>query len=234
VTLNKTYGVDQMTRYNMYPSAELNGEGIQGVSSGEVLKIVKKTAEASLPNDFDIDWAGISRDEANAGSEALIILFVCIFFVYLILSAQYESFVLPMVVIFSLPIGVFGALLFLMIFGLENNIYAQVSILMLVGLLGKNAILIVEFAAQKIQNGQDLLSAIVEASILRLRPIVMTSLAFIVGILPLALADGAGAIGNRTIGISAAGGMIIGTLVGLMFIPGLFVVFVKSRSQSRI
>ncbi len=234
VTLNKTYGVDQMTRYNMYPSAELNGEGIQGVSSGEVLKIVKKTAEASLPNGFDIDWAGISRDEANAGSEALIILFVCIFFVYLILSAQYESFVLPMVVIFSLPIGVFGALLFLLIFGLENNIYAQVSILMLVGLLGKNAILIVEFAAQKIQNGQDLLSAIVEASILRLRPIVMTSLAFIVGILPLALADGAGAIGNRTIGISAAGGMIIGTLVGLMFIPGLFVVFVKSRSQSRI
>jgi HAE1 family hydrophobic/amphiphilic exporter-1 len=225
MTVEKTYGVDQITRYNMFPSAELNGEGKSGISSGTVLKTVQETAKEKLPRGYDIDWAGISRDEANAGNEGIYIFLICLVFVYLVLAAQYESFLLPMPVILSLPAGIFGAFLLLSVFGLENNIYAQVAMIMLIGLLGKNAILIVEFAAQRHSQGSSPLQAAIEGAKVRLRPILMTSFAFIAGLLPLMFASGAGAVGNKTIGTAAAGGMLFGTVFGVIIIPGLYVVF---------
>lgn len=225
MTIEKTYGVDQVTRYNMFPSAELNGEGKKGVSSGTVLKAVQKIAKEKLPRGYDIDWAGISRDEANAGNEGILIFMICLLFVYLVLSGQYESFLLPLPVILSLPTGIFGAFLMLSVTGLENNIYAQIAMLMLIGILGKNAILIVEFAALKHSQGMSVIESALEGSKLRLRPILMTSFAFVAGLLPLTIATGAGAIGNRTIGTAAAGGMLFGTIFGVIIIPGLYVVF---------
>jgi hydrophobic/amphiphilic exporter-1 (mainly G- bacteria), HAE1 family len=227
MTVEKTYGVDQLTRYNMFPSAELNGEGKTGISSGTVLETVKRTAKEKLPRGYDIDWAGISRDEANSGNEALFIFLICLIFVYIILAAQYESLLLPLPVILSLPTGIFGAFLLLYVTGLENNIYAQVAMIMLIGLLGKNAILIVEFAALKHSQGATAFQAAIEGAKVRLRPILMTSFAFIAGLLPLVVATGAGAVGNRTIGTAALGGMLFGTIFGVVLIPGLYFVFAK-------
>jgi HAE1 family hydrophobic/amphiphilic exporter-1 len=223
-TIEKVYGVDQITRYNMFPSAELNGEAAVGYSSGSAIAAIQEVAKTKLPKGFDIDWAGITRDEVATGNEAIGIFAICLIFVYLILAAQYESFLLPLPVILSLPTGVFGAFFFLWLFGLENNIYSQVSIIMLIGLLGKNAILIIEFASMKHQKGATPVRAALEATRIRLRPILMTSLAFVAGLIPLMFAAGAGAVGNRTIGSAAAGGMLIGTIFGLIIIPGLYVV----------
>ncbi len=225
MTIEKTYSVDQITRYNMFMSAELNGQAKAGVSSGTALKVIQKTARDKLPRGFGIDWAGISKDEVNIGNEAIYIFLICLVFVYLLLSAQYESFLLPLPVIFSLPPGIFGAFFLLAVLGLENNIYAQVAMIMLIGLLGKNAILIVEFARQRQAQGKSPLLAAIEAAKIRLRPILMTSLVFIVGLLPLILASGPGAVGNRTIGTAAAGGMLFGTVFGVIIVPGLYVVF---------
>lgn len=224
-TIEKVYGVDQITRYNMYSSAELNGEASSGFSSGSAIAAIQEVAKTKLPKGFDIDWAGITRDEVATGNEAVVIFIICLVFVYLLLAAQYESFLLPMPVIISLPTGVFGAFLFLWFFGLENNIYAQVSIIMLIGLLGKNAILIIEFASMKHKQGARPIQAALEATKLRLRPILMTSFAFVAGLIPLMFSSGAGEIGNRTIGSSAAGGMLLGTIFGLIIIPGLYVIF---------
>ncbi|MEN9796727.1 MAG: hypothetical protein RL653_423 [Pseudomonadota bacterium] len=220
--LEKTHGVDQTTRYNMYPSAEINGDGPAGVSSGTVLAAIQETARQKLPRGFTIDWAGISRDEVNAGNEGFIIFIVCLVFVYLVLSAKYESFVLPLVVVLSLPPGLFGAFVLLKLTGLENNIYTQITMVMLIGLLGKNAILVVEFAEQRRRELGDPVAAVKEACRQRLRPILMTSIAFVAGLVPLALASGAGAVGNRTIGTAAIGGMLVGTTFGLVLIPGLY------------
>jgi HAE1 family hydrophobic/amphiphilic exporter-1 len=225
IIAEKTYGVDQITRYNMYPSAELNGEGKPGISSGTVLKIVQQTAKEKLPRGFDIYWAGISRDEVNAGNESIFIFLICLLFVYLLLVAQYESVFLPLPVVLSLPTGIFGAFLFLQVLGLENNIYAQIAMIMLIGLLGKNAILIVEFATLRHREGRTPLQAAVEGASIRLRPILMTSFAFIAGLLPLMFASGAGAISNRTIGTASAGGMLFGTIFGVVIIPGLYFIF---------
>lgn len=225
ITLEKSYGVDQITRYNMYNSAELNGEEADGYSSGDALKAIQEVAEETLPKGYDIAWSGISYDEANAGNEGIIIFFVCLLFIYLILSGQYESFLLPLSVILSLPVGIFGAFFMLTVLGLENNIYAQIAMIMLIGLLGKNAILIVEFAAQKHSEGHTAIAAAIEGAKLRLRPILMTSFAFIAGLLPLVFATGVGAIGNQTIGTAALGGMLFGTIFGVIVIPGFYVVF---------
>lgn len=227
MTIEKTYGVDQVTRYNMYPSAELNGEPAPGRSSGEAVAAIQEVAKNKLPKGFDIDWAGITRDEVATGNQAVYIFLICLVFVYLLLAAQYESFLLPLPVILSLPTGIFGSFLFLKLMGLENNIYAQIAMVMLIGLLGKNAILIIEFAAMKHKQGMSALEAAVEGSVLRLRPILMTSFAFIAGLLPLMFASGAGAAGNRTIGSAAAGGMLIGTVFGVLLIPGLYFVFAR-------
>ncbi|WP_231460210.1 MULTISPECIES: efflux RND transporter permease subunit [unclassified Pedobacter] len=225
MTMDKVYGLSEITRHNMYNSAEINGSQAIGYSSGEALKAVEEVAKKSLPRGYGIDWAGISKDQATRGNEAIYIFLICLGFVYLVLSAQYESFILPLAVIVSLPAGIFGAFLFLQLFGLENNIYAQVSMVMLIGLLGKNAVLIVEFAALKHAEGKTILAAAMEGAIVRFRPILMTSFAFIAGLIPLVFATGPGAIGNRTIGTAAAGGMLFGTVFGVIVIPGLYYVF---------
>jgi len=232
--LEKTHGVDQTTRYNMYPSAELNGDGPPGVSSGSVLAAIQETALQKLPRGFTIDWAGISRDEVNAGNEGFVIFLVCLVFVYLVLSAKYESFVLPLVVVLSLPPGIFGALALLKLAGLENNIYTQITLVMLIGLLGKNAILVVEFAELRRREVGDPIAAVRDACRQRLRPILMTSIAFIAGLVPLALASGAGAVGNRTIGTAAIGGMVVGTTFGLLMIPGLYNALRKPLEEERL
>ncbi|MRG92241.1 efflux RND transporter permease subunit [Polyangium spumosum] len=225
MTMEKSYGVDQTTRYNMYPSAELNGDGKPGVSSGEVIKAIQETARDKLPRGYGIDWAGISRDEVNAGNQGLWVGLIALIFVYLVLAAQYESFLLPASVVLSLPPGVFGAFALLKLTGLENNIYTHIALVVLIGLLGKNAILIVEFAELRCREGLAPFDAVVDAARQRLRPILMTSLAFIVGLLPLATATGAGAIANRTIGTATVGGMVMGTLWGVVLVPGLYLVF---------
>lgn len=225
LTIQKVYGPEQVTRYNMYPSAMVNGEPKTGYSSGQAIDAIKEAANEKLPQGYGFDWAGSSKEQANAGNEAIYIFLICLLFVYLILSAQYESFILPLSIILSLPPGIFGALFLLSVMGLENNIYAQVAMIMLIGLLGKNAVLIVEFALQKHREGLTPFQAAVEGATLRLRPILMTSFAFIAGLLPLLFASGAGAIGNRTIGAASAGGMLFGTVFGVLIIPGLYFIF---------
>jgi HAE1 family hydrophobic/amphiphilic exporter-1 len=227
LTIAKVYGPEQVTRYNMYPSAMVNGQPTLGYSSGQAIAAIKAVAAEKLPKGFDYDWAGSSRDQAKAGNQAIFIFAICLTFVYLLLAAQYESFLLPLAVILSLPIGIFGTFCFLMLMGLENNIYAQIAMVMLIGILGKNAILIIEFAALKHKEGKSPLDAAIEAGVLRLRPILMTSFAFVAGLIPLMFASGAGEIGNNTIGSAAAGGMIFGTVFGVIVIPGLYVTFAR-------
>jgi hydrophobic/amphiphilic exporter-1 (mainly G- bacteria), HAE1 family len=233
--LEKVYGLSEITRHNMYNSAEVSGTPAPGYSSGQAIAAIKEVADKTLPRGFGIDWAGISKDEVSRGNEAIFIFLVCLGFVYLILSAQYESFILPLPVILSLPTGIFGAFLCLKLLGLENNIYAQVAMVMLIGLLGKNAVLIVEFAVQKkAEEGIPVAQAAIEGAAIRFRPILMTSFAFIAGLIPLVIATGPGAIGNRTIGTAAAGGMLIGTIFGLMIIPGLYYIFGTIAERSKL
>ncbi|HCU43662.1 efflux RND transporter permease subunit [Sphingobacterium faecium] len=234
MTLEKVYGLSEITRHNMYNSSEISGSSAPGYSSGEAIKAVTEVAKATLPRGYGIEWAGISKDEVSRGNEAIYIFLICLTFVYMILAAQYESFVLPLAVVLSLPAGIFGAFLLLKVLGLENNIYAQVAMVMLIGLLGKNAVLIIEFAVQKHHAGSSVLAAAIEGAGVRFRPILMTSFAFIAGLVPLAFATGPGAIGNRTIGSAAAGGMLIGTVFGLLIIPGLYYIFGKIASRSKL
>jgi HAE1 family hydrophobic/amphiphilic exporter-1 len=221
----KTQGANEINRYNMYTTAAIRGAAAKGFSSGEAIKAAQEVAKKTLPKGFDIDWGGLSKDEVMRGNEALYIFLIVLAFVYLVLAAQYESFIIPLAVIFSLPAGIFGSFLLLQIMGLENNIYAQVGLVMLVGLLGKNAVLIVEFAAQKHQQGFTVLEAAIEGAKVRFRPILMTSFAFIAGLIPLVIATGPGAIGNRTIGACALGGMFFGTVFGVIVVPGLYYIF---------
>lgn len=231
LSVEKIYGPEQVSRYNMYTSAMINGQPAAGYSSGQAIAAIKEVAATSLPKGFGYDWAGSSRDQANSGNQAIFIFLLCLAFVYLLLSAQYESFLLPLSVILSLPSGIFGAFAFLSAMGLENNIYAQVAMIMLIGILGKNAILIVEFASMRHSEGSSVFDAAVEGATLRLRPILMTSLAFIAGLIPLMIASGAGKIGNNTIGSAAAGGMVFGTFFGLILTPGLYVLFAKIEEK---
>lgn len=225
LSMEKVYGPSQITRYNMFTSALITGEAAEGVSSGEVIEAVEEIAESTLPRGYDIEWSGVTREEKESGGQTMMIFAICLLFVYLILTAQYESLWLPFPVLLSLPPGVFGSYLFLQLLGLENNIYAQVALVMLIGLLGKNAILIVEMANQFRRNGMEIRQAALAGAVSRLRPILMTSFAFICGLIPLVIATGAGAIGNRSIGTAAAGGMLVGTLAGVFLIPGLYMIF---------
>jgi hydrophobic/amphiphilic exporter-1 (mainly G- bacteria), HAE1 family len=224
--IKKQQGLNEITRFNVYPSAAIQGAPAAGYSSGQAIDVVNEVAK-SLPRGFGIGWEGISYDESRKGNQAVYIFGIVVFFVYLVLVGQYESFLLPLAVIISLPVGIFGSFLFLQFMGLSNDVYAQISMVMLVGQLGKNAILIVEFAVQKRREGLSLLDAAVEGGRSRFRPILMTSFAFIAGLVPLVVATGAGAIGNRTIGTASAGGMFIGTVMGVMVIPGLYYLFAK-------
>ena len=227
MSLRKTQGPNEITRFNLYTSSSIRGVPAPGYTSGDAITTIQEVAKETLPQGYDIAWEGLSYDEAKRGNEALYIFIVVVIFVYLVLAAQYESFIIPLAVIFSLPVGIFGSFLLLKIMGLANDIYAQIGIIMLMGLLGKNAVLIVEFAVQKHMQGMSVLEAAIEGSKARFRPILMTSFAFIAGLIPLVRATGPGAIGNRTIGASALGGMLIGTIFGVIIVPGLYYIFGK-------
>lgn len=234
MSIKKGQGLNEITRYNMYTSSAIRGEPAPGYSSGEAIKVIEEVAQKTLPRGYGIDWEGLSKDEVGRGNEALYIFLIVLGFVYLILAAQYESFLLPLAVILSLPAGVFGSFMLIKVMGLANDIYAQVGLVMLVGLLGKNAVLIVEFAVQQHRAGASVFRAAVEGARVRFRPILMTSLAFIAGLIPLLFATGPGAIGNRTIGASSAGGMLLGTVFGVIVIPGLYFVFGKLASKRKL
>lgn len=222
--IKKKQGANEINRYNMYNTAAIKGTPAKGYSSGEANAAIQEVAK-TLPNGFDIGWANLSFDEVRRGNEAIYIFLIVLVFVYLVLAAQYESFIIPLAVVLSLPAGVFGSFILIKSMGLANDIYAQVGLVMLVGLLGKNAVLIVEFAVQKHHKGATVIDAAIEGAKVRFRPILMTSFAFIAGLIPLVLAHGAGAIGNRTIGSSALGGMLFGTVFGVIIVPGLYYIF---------
>ncbi|WDQ15687.1 efflux RND transporter permease subunit [Rhodopirellula sp. P2] len=225
--IEKKQGLNEISRYNLYPTAPIQGAPASGYSSGEAIAAIKQVAEETLPNGFDIDWQGLSYDEAKSGNTAVYIFLIVVIFVYMVLVGQYESFLIPLAVLTSLPVGIFGSFAFLQSMGLANDVYCQIGLVMLVGLLGKNAILIIEFAVQRRQEGLSIMEAGIEGGKLRFRPILMTSFAFIAGLIPLVRATGPGAIGNRTIGTTAVGGMLLGTLVGVLVIPGLYYLFAK-------
>lgn len=227
MTLKKTQGPNEVTRFNMYNSAAIRGLPAKGYTTADAIAAIREVAAQTLPQGYDIAWEGLSYDESNRGNESLYVFLVVLVFVYFVLAAQYESFIIPLAVVTSLPVGVFGSFLLLKMMGLDNDIYAQIGLIMLIGLLGKNAVLIVEFAVQKRQQGATILDAAIEGAKVRFRPILMTSFAFIAGLIPLIIATGAGAIGNRTIGASALGGMLFGTVFGVIIVPGLYYIFGK-------
>ncbi|WP_281310109.1 efflux RND transporter permease subunit [Flavobacterium flavigenum] len=232
MTLKKTQGPNEITRYNMYNSAAIQGQPASGYTTADAIKAVQETALKTLPKGYDIAWEGLSYDEAGRGNESIYIFLVVLAFVYFVLAAQYESFIIPLSVILSIPVGILGSFVILQMMGLQNDIYAQIGLIMLVGLLGKNAVLIVEFAVLKHQQGATILEAAIEGAKVRFRPILMTSFAFIAGLIPLIFASGAGAIGNRTIGGSALGGMLFGTIFGVIIVPGLYYIF-ASMAEGR-
>lgn len=224
LTLERSFGPQSIERYNLFTSVSISGSTNPGFSTGDAIKAVQETA-ANLPGDYDVEFTGLTKEEMNAGSQTYIIFLLSFIFVYFILAAQYESYILPFAVIISLPLGVIGAYFGQRVFGLENNIYFQIAIIMLIGLLAKNAILIVEFALQRRHHGETLAMSAINAAKARLRPILMTSFAFIFGMLPLVFASGIGSVGNRSIGTGAAMGLLIGTFFGLLAIPVLYVIF---------
>ncbi len=225
VTLERVYGPQTVNRFNLFNSVTVNGSAAPGFSSGDAIAAIERVAADNLPNNYSVAYSGITREEIASSGQALVIFMLSILFVYFLLAAQYESFILPLSVIFSLPIGVAGAYFTTMVFGLENNIYFQIALIMLLGLLAKNAILIVEFAKQRRDQGMSIVESAIEGARVRLRPILMTSFAFILGLLPLVLATGVGAQGNNSIGTGAAGGLLIGTVIGVFIIPVLYVFF---------
>ena len=234
MTMKKKQGPNELTRYNLYNSAAIRAEPAMGYTTGDAIEAIRKVAAETLPRGYDIAWEGLSFDEAARGNEALVIFVVVLVFVYLVLAAQYESFVLPLAVLLSLPAGIFGSFFLLKETGLANDVYSQVGLVMLIGLLGKNAVLIVEYAVQQQTQGKSIKDAAIEGAKARFRPILMTSFAFIAGLIPLALATGAGAVGNRTIGTSALGGMLFGTVFGVILIPGLFYLFARMTEGRRL
>ncbi len=225
VKLNRVYGSETASRYNLFNSIQVNAIPKPGFSSGDAIKAIQETAKEQLPSGYAYEFSGQTREEISSGGQAVVVFILCLVFVYFLLSAQYESYILPLAVILSIPTGIFGVFVVLGLTGIENNIYVQVALIMLIGLLAKNAILIVEFAVQRRKAGRGLVASAIEAARLRLRPIIMTSLAFVFGLFPMSIATGPSAQGNHSISIGAAGGMVTGVILGLFIIPVLFVIF---------
>ena len=225
VDFKKIYGPEAVARFNMLKAVNVNGKANPGYSSGDAIKAIQEVAAQHLPKTYTYEFSGMTREEILAGNQQMGVFLLSLIFVYFLLSAQYESYIVPLSVILSLPVGIAGAIGFVKLAGMENNIYFQVALIMLIGLLAKNAILIVEFAIQRRRHGMSLAESAIEGAKARLRPILMTSFAFIFGLLPLALANGVGAVGNRSIGMGAVGGMLVGTVFGVFIIPVLFVIF---------
>ena len=223
VKLSRVYGPDVINRFNMFTSINITGNVTPGYSSGQAIEAIAQTAAEYLPQGFGYDYSGLTREEANTGSGQTAYIFgLVLLFVYLILSAQYESYILPWAVILSVPFGLMGTFIFAQMMGIENNIYLQIALIMLIGLLAKNAILIVEFALERRRTGMSVFNSAVQGAVARLRPILMTSLAMIIGLLPLMFATGAGANGNNALGSGAIGGMLIGMILQVIFVPALF------------
>lgn len=233
VTLTKVYGPDLMNRFNMFQSMSVTGSPAPGYTSGDCLAAIERVAAETLPQGYGYEFSGMTREEAaqGSGSTTAIIFGLCLLFVYLLLSAQYESYILPFSVIFSIPFGLMGTFIFAQIFGISNNIYLQIALIMLIGLLAKNAILIVEFAIERRRTGMSIVNAAIQGASARLRPILMTSLAMIIGLLPLMFASGAGANGNRALGTGSIGGMLIGMILQVLIVPALFVIFQKIQEK---
>lgn len=225
VSLKKVYGPETVTRNNLFNAVAINGLPKPGYTTGDAIKAIQEVADQYLPKGYSYEWTGMTREEQSSGSQLTLVFILSIIFVYFLLSAQYESYILPFAVILSVPTGILGVFTFIKFTGIENNIYVQVGLIMLIGLLAKNAILIIEYAVQRRRSGMDLVAAAIEAAQLRLRPILMTSFAFIAGLLPLVRATGASALGNRSIGTGAVGGMLTGVLLGIFIIPVLFIIF---------
>ena len=232
VSLVKVFGPQAIERFNLFTSVKVTGAPNDGFSTGDAIKAVEEVAVQSLPLGYGYEFSGLTREEISAGGQTLYIFMLCLVFVYFLLAAQYESYMLPFAVLISLPVGLAGAYIFAYFFNVSNNIYLQITLIMLIGLLAKNAILIVEFSVDARKKGMSVAQAAVQGAVSRLRPILMTSFAFIFGLLPLMLAQGAGAVGNKAIGTGAIGGMLIGTLLGVFVIPVLFIVF--QNLQERI
>lgn len=225
IELKKVFGPQTIDRFNLFTSVKINGAPNPGYSSGDAISAIEEVSQQVLPTGYGYEYSGMTREEISAGGQTGIIFTLCLVFVYFLLSAQYESYIIPFAVLLSLPIGLAGSFVFASIFGVTNNIYLQITLIMLIGLLAKNAILIVEFSLDARRRGLSIVEAAIQGATARLRPILMTSFAFILGLLPLMLAQGAGATGNQAIGTGAIGGMLIGTIVGVLVIPALFVVF---------
>ncbi|GAA4087367.1 efflux RND transporter permease subunit [Mucilaginibacter panaciglaebae] len=225
VKLSRVYGSETASRYNLFNSIEINAIPKPGFSSGDAIRAIQETAQQELPQGFAYEFSGQTREEIASGGQSTVVFLMCLIFVYFLLSAQYESYILPLAVILSIPTGILGTFVVLGLTGIENNIYVQVALIMLIGLLAKNAILIVEFAVQRRRAGKTLVAAAIEAARARLRPIIMTSLAFVFGLFPMSIATGPSAQGNHSISIGAAGGMVSGVILGLFIIPVLFVIF---------
>ena len=226
VTLEKVYGPDLLNRFNLFQSISVTGNPADGYSSGEALAAIERVAAQTLPTGFGYEYSGMTREEGSGSSNTTALIFgLCLLFVYLLLSAQYESYILPWAVILSIPFGLMGSFIFATMFGISNNIYLQIALIMLIGLLAKNAILIVEFALERRRTGMSVVNAAIAGAAARLRPILMTSLALIIGLLPLMFAHGVGANGNRALGVGSIGGMLIGMILQIFFVPALFVIF---------
>ncbi len=231
VSLSRVYAPQSLSRFNMYSNIEVTGTVNQGYSSGQALKVVEEVASKVLPTGYGYEYSGLSREEAKSTNSTTTIFILCLLFVYLILSALYESYILPLAVILSVPMGLFGSFVFANIFGVENNIYLKISLIMLIGLLAKNAILIIQFSLERRRTGMSIVGSAVAGAQARLRPILMTSLAMIIGLLPLMLANGVGANGNRSLGTGAVGGMLIGTILQVLIVPTLFVIFQSAQEK---
>jgi len=225
VTLTRSYGAESLSRFNMYNSIAVNAMPADGYSTGDAIKAVQETAEQSLPKGYGYDYGGITREENQQSGTTIIIFGICFLMIYLILSALYESFIIPFAVLLSVPCGLMGSFLFAWMFGLENNIYLQTGLIMLIGLLAKTAILLTEYAAERRKAGMGLIASAVSAAKARLRPILMTALTMIFGLFPLMMSSGVGANGNRSLGTGVVGGMTIGTLALLFIVPTLFIAF---------
>ena len=225
ITLTKVFGPQAIERFNLFTSVKIQGAPKDGFSSGEAIKAVQEVAAQTLPVGYGYEYSGITREEISSGGQTVFIFMLCLIFVYFLLAAQYESYMLPFAVLLSLPVGLAGSYIFAFFFNVSDNIYLQITLIMLIGLLAKNAILIVEFSAEARRKGSSIANAAIQGAVARLRPILMTSFAFILGLLPLMLAQGAGATGNKAIGTGAIGGMLIGTVLGVFVIPVLFIVF---------
>ena len=223
--LTRIYGPQSISRFNLFTAISINGQAANGYSSGQAIKAVREVADKVLPSGYGFEFGGMSREEADTGNSVAVIFGICIVFIYLILCALYESIFIPIVIIVSIPFGLAGSFLFARMFGLENNIYLQIGLLMLIGLLAKTAILLTEYASQKREEGMSISQAALSAAEARLRPILMTSLTMIFGMLPLMFATGVGANGNISIGVGTVGGMLIGTLALLIIVPPLFIIF---------